>query len=478
MDDKTVTGLLERTAATAPEALALRSPARSLTYAALLAAARRQADGLRRAYPQLRAVVIWLTDPVATVELVMACALAGAIAVPVEPSGHPTEVLSLLGYAGAQAVVTDRGELLPGAPVLDPQQLGEATSTGPLLPPPEVTRDTPALLAHTSGTTGQPKRVLLSHGSLVSGPHTQLASVLDPGVPGLLLTPVAFALGFFSVFAAISARCPVIWPPATAGPALLMEFIRQERPAWVCGPPHALEALAALQSPPEDRSSLKFVLVGGAPVAPGRWPQLVEGLAPAQVYSVYGLTEASGVTLANLGELMSRPGTAGQLLPGVEVRIVDEDGQEVPAGAVGELWVRTEANMLGYLGRPEATASTMSPDGFVRTGDLARQDEEGFLYIVGRRKRMILCGGLSIYAEQVESVILGHPEVAAAVVVSAPDPVLGEVPRALVETRPGSRLTGPELLEYCLTALGPARLPRSIEFVSSLLRGPTGKIRA
>jgi long-chain acyl-CoA synthetase len=190
----------------------------------------------------------------------------------------------------------------------------------------------------------------------------------------------------------------------------------------------------------------------------------------------YGLTEASPVVSIERPGASRREGACGLTLPGMETRVVDADGKDVPPGELGELVVRGRNVMKGYFEMPEATAKAIV-DGWLHTGDLMRKDADGHLYMVDRLKHMIICGGYNIYPKEIESVLHEHPAVLECALVGIPDPVKGEIPKACIVLREGYRATAEEIEAFCRRSLAAYKVPRVVEFMTSLPRTATGKIR-
>lgn len=188
-----------------------------------------------------------------------------------------------------------------------------------------------------------------------------------------------------------------------------------------------------------------------------------------------GPTECAPVTTVNPPEGVRKPGSIGLPLPGVEVRIFDDEDREVPAETVGEIVVQGENVMLGYRNQPEATAEAMK-GGWYHTGDLGRMDADGYVYIVDRKKDMLIVGGFNVYPREVEEVLYTHPDVADAAVIGAPDERRGEAVVAVVVLKPGAQATGRELIRYCRERLANYKVPRHVLFRDALPRGGTGKV--
>jgi len=229
----------------------------------------------------------------------------------------------------------------------------------------------------------------------------------------------------------------------------------------------------AAQTPPV-RSSLRFCVSGGASL-PVEVLRRFEKAFQVTIYEGYGLTECSPVCVENPYGRPTKPGSIGVPIPGFEARIVDERDRDVPRGEVGELIVRGPGVMKGYLNQPEATAETLK-GGWLHTGDLARQDEDGYIYIVDRKKEMIIRGGYNVYPREIEEVLYSHPAVLEAAVVGAPHADLGEEVAAVIVPRPGASPTADEIRAYVKERVAPYKYPRVVRFVPELPKTNTGKI--
>jgi acyl-CoA synthetase (AMP-forming)/AMP-acid ligase II len=256
-----------------------------------------------------------------------------------------------------------------------------------------------------------------------------------------------------------------------------LEFVESERPMAVFLVPAMVQLLLGHpRFDAADLSSIQICSVGSAPLAPAAIDRLQERMPDASVSNNYGMTEAGSVyCLMPKGEAVRRPGSVGKPLPPAEVRCVDDEGEVVPPGTYGEVRLRIPGRQREYFDDPEATAEAWV-DGWLRTGDIGRLDEDGYLYIGGRAKDVIIRGGSNIYAVDVENTILSHPAVAEVAVVGIPHEVLGEDVAAVVAFRPGQEVDGEELREHCLVSLAGYKVPRRWEFVAELPRNPTGKV--
>src|SRR5437588_5756710 len=234
---------------------------------------------------------------------------------------------------------------------------------------------------------------------------------------------------------------------------------------------------ALLQFPPDmpvDFSSVRICVSGGAPM-PVSMMQAFEHKFDTIIIEGDGPTECSPVTSVNPPRGVRKPGSVGLPLQGVEMKIFDDEDRELPTGEVGEIVVRGENVMLGYHNQPEETAAAMK-NGWYHTGDLGKVDEDGYFYIVDRKKDMLLVGGFNVYPREVEEVLYTHPAVADAAVIGAPDPLRGEEVVAVISLKPGTQVTERELMHFCREQLANYKVPRRIIFRESLPRGGTGKV--
>ncbi|HEX4217926.1 MAG TPA: AMP-binding protein, partial [Acidimicrobiales bacterium] len=254
-------------------------------------------------------------------------------------------------------------------------------------------------------------------------------------------------------------------------------FVQSEHPLAVFLVPAMVQLLVSHpRFDDADLSSIRICSVGSAPLAPAAIDRLQERMPDAAVSNNYGMTEAGSVyCLMPKGEAVRRPGSVGKPLPPAEVRCVDADGEAVPAGTYGDVRLRIPGRPREYFDDPDATAAAWV-DGWLRTGDIGRLDEDGYLYIGGRAKDVIIRGGGNIHAVDVEHVILTHPAVAEVAVIGVPHDVLGEDVAAVVALRPGQDVDGEALRHHCLASLASYKVPRRWEFVPELPRNPAGKV--
>ena len=232
--------------------------------------------------------------------------------------------------------------------------------------------------------------------------------------------------------------------------------------------------------------ALKTYTYGAAPMPPPLLRAAMEAWPDTDFIQVYGLTEVSGVATHLLPEdhrtavssgHPERLVSAGRPIPGVEVRIVDPESlEDLPIGEHGEIWLRTEQLMKGFLGKPDETAAVITDDGWFRTGDMGKVDAEGFVFVEDRLKDMIISGGENIYSPEVERVLAEHPAVMECAIIGVPDDTWGETVKAVVALKPDTSATEDEIIEYCREHLAHFKCPKSVDIVEALPRNPTGKI--
>ncbi|HVM51664.1 MAG TPA: AMP-binding protein [Acidimicrobiales bacterium] len=401
--------------------------------------------------------------------------------------------LPALGLAGA-IVAKATGELGPGLERWE-DVLGEVPADADVtLPAVDLGPDDLATIFYTSGTTGRPKGALGTHRNICSnllslvfanarrGLRTDkpAAPDADPGAQNTYLLSVPFfhATGCHSVLVANLAFGGKIvimhkWDPERA-----LELIERERVTTFGGVPAMVwQVLESPSFDKRDTSSVKSIGYGGAP-APPELVRRIEAMFPGRSPSNgYGLTETSSVTTMNAGDdYLAKPDSVGVPVAVCEVKVVDPDGNEVPTGEVGELWIRGPNVVKGYWNKPEATAAAFG-DGWFRSGDGARVDEEGFVYIVDRIKDMVIRGGENVYCAEVEAAIFEHPEVSDVAVIGVPHHTLGEEVGAVVLRTPGSSLTAEALQAHVRERLAAFKVPAHVFFRDDALpRNPQGKV--
>ena len=485
---------------------ALRRPAHpavvcgatSLDYAALAKSVRQVAGGLRRlGIGAGDRVLVHLPNGVEFAQALYAVFSLGAIAVPVNTRLTSRELEHFFGdarpaaaiyHASGRANVHAGLRLVPGcrAVAVGGAATGETAFEALAASAAETLPETPSdpddcLILYTSGTTGAPKGAILTHANMV------VQNVLMHGTEWgigredryLVVTPLAHRAGVSRLFNALGLGGTLVILEKF-DPAAAIDAIERERITVTGLVPTAIRMmLPELRKAPARCDSLRRIIVATEAFPVPLKQELLALLPRAEIHSVFGSTEALVTNLSH-AEQFTHPASVGRPIPGVEVRLVDEAGREVPEGEVGELAVRSGppgrfATLRAYFGRPEETAAAIR-DGWFHTGDLARRDAEGYLYIVDRKKDMVISGGFNIYSKEVEAALGTHPSVAEAAVIGVPDDTYGEAVAAFVELAGRAAPDAQALIEHCRTQLAGYKKPKHVFFVDALPRNSTGKV--
>jgi acyl-CoA synthetase (AMP-forming)/AMP-acid ligase II len=355
--------------------------------------------------------------------------------------------------------------------------------SGPVGRGDDVEPDDVCLVMYSSGTTGRPKGVMLTHRNMVS--HTLNAHEgweFEPGDKSMVSMPLFHVGGSSYVMFGIHDGIPSVMTRDPDGTSLAGAIMKGANRTFLV--PAVLAQV--LQAGPEAVKlfgALKTYTYGAAPMPAPLLRAAMEAWPDTDFIHVYGLTEVAGVATHLLPDAHRDPDhperrvSAGRPLPGCELRIVDPATlEDVPVGEHGEIWLRTAQLMKGFLNQPEETAKVITGDGWFRTGDMGRVDDEGFVFVEDRIKDMIISGGENVYSPEVERVLAEHPAVMEVAVIGVPDDRWGESVKAVVALRPGAAATGDELIGWCRESLARFKCPKSVDIIESLPRNPTGKI--
>ncbi|HLA85519.1 MAG TPA: AMP-binding protein [Thermoguttaceae bacterium] len=509
---------LEQTALKLPDKTALVQGGRRMTYAEL----DRQANQLAHALQSLGVrrgdrVVIHLGNEIETIVSLFAVLKAAGVFVMVNPTTKATKLAYLLDNSGAAAVIVQARRLDALGPTLAQREhlrsvvtVGRGVATEPagrqtwsmemlltrhaadVTPPttPTIDLDLAALL-YTSGSSGEPKGVMVTHRNMISAAEsitTYLENTEDDVLFNLL--PLSFSYGLYQPLMAAKFGGTVVLEQSLAYPHAVLAKLVQERATGLPLVPTMAALLLQLDLEKYDLSSLRYITSAGAALP----IEHLEGLryvAPgAKIFVMYGQTECARAAYLPPDQLDQRPTSVGRGMPNQEVAVVDEHGERVEPGETGELVIRGSHVMKGYWEMPEATAATLRPGPFdddrpvLWTGDLFRIDEEGYLYFVARKDDVIKCRGEKVSPREVEDVLYRHPSVAEAAVIGVRDDVWGEAVKAFVVLRPDdetSQETDEEtdkqaLLRHCAEHLEDYMVPREIEFREELPKSDNGKI--
>ncbi|MCX5406485.1 FadD3 family acyl-CoA ligase [Streptomyces sp. NBC_00335] len=343
-----------------------------------------------------------------------------------------------------------------------------------------IPADAPSDIIFTSGTTGSPKGAVISHAQSLRCYEvwSELAGLRE-GDRYLIVNPFFHTFGYKAGVIACLMRGATMVPQPVFNVDTVLANIAAERISVLPGPPTLHQSL--LDHPQRDHhdlSALRLVVTGAA-VVPLQLVERLRGeLHIGTVLTAYGLSEASGiVTMCRRGdpaEIIAS--TSGRAIPGTEVRIVDQDGGPQPTGRAGEVWVRGHHVMRGYFEDPVETAEAITPEGWLRTGDVGVLDAAGNLRITDRIKDMFIVGGFNAYPAEIEQLLGLHPDIADVAVVGIPDARLGEVGKAYAVRRPGAVLTADDLIAWSRREMANYKVPREVEFVSELPRNASGKV--
>jgi len=454
-------------------------------------------------------VAIYLSNRAEFGVAFMGIVKAGAIAITLNPRLSAAEVAYILADATPRAVIIEnetRDTLARASAALDragasmdrasavlrvcvdePCAQGEVAFSaligegGMLLPeiPPEFDDCT---ISYTSGTTGKPKGAIITQANYIM--LAAYVNALQWGLSSadriLATTPLAHRSAFQRLMNMICAGASLVVmqrfdPKETAR-------VIEEEGITLMGmvPTVGRMLLPEMEAAPERFRTLRAAVVTGEAFPVEVKQRLLRVLPHLQLHSFFAMTEVGAITNLGPAEQFAKGKSVGRVNPGIELKLIDDRGAQVAAGEVGEILVRSGPaggylTMRGYFNNPQATAETIE-DGWVRTGDLGRFDAEGYLYIVDRKKDMVLSGGYNIYSKEVEAAILELPEVQDVAVVGVPDALYGEAVAAFVETRPGAALAAERIIEHCRERIASYKKPRHVCFVDSLPRSSTGKV--
>jgi fatty-acyl-CoA synthase len=480
------------------EAIALRFKGRTVTWSELGRRVAALADALsRRGVRFGDRVLILMFNRAEYIESLMAITKLGAIGVPVNFRLTPLEIAYLVTDCQAHVVITELG-LVPVArsvrgldPILatiivadtdtDEAILGYEdllAEDGPAHTPVDVPNDTPALIMYTSGTTGQPKGAVLTHtnltGQVISAIATNGAD-LSHGVE-FVGVPLFHIAGLSGALVGLWLGLPtVLYPTGAFEPGKLLDVIAAEKVTSLFLVPAQWQAMCAVQRAQPRDIRLRLLLWGAAPASDSLLQEMAEVFPSVPILGAFGQTEMSPTTCVLLGDDAVRKfGSVGKVIPTVSARIVDDDMNDVPIGSIGEIVYRAPTLMAGYWNNPGATAEAFA-DGWFHSGDLVRQDEEGYIWVVDRKKDMIISGGENIYSSELENVLASHPAIVEVTVIGRADQKWGEVPVAVAAVT-DSGLTLSDFDEFLNERLARYKHPKALEIVEALPRNAAGKV--
>ncbi len=409
---------------------------------------------------------------------------AGGKVVPINPALGPEEIRYVIEDACIPLLLHPEGikANLPGARVpllrrdgvaLDATRIDAALQTNPPRFPDDIT--TVAACIYTSGTTGRPKGALLTHAAIMHNARMCAHGLGSRDGEECLVT----VLPLFHAFSASACLMHAVWTGARLilleqfQPHEILNLMARCKATVFLGVPAMYAVLANAQDTPEI-PSWRLCVSGGAPL-----PMAVSDAFTAKfgmpIHEGDGPTECGPATSINPVDGVAKVGTIGLPLCDVEMKIVDEENNELPDNTVGEIVVRSPSNFIGYLNQPEETAKTLV-NAWVHTGDLGTRDDDGYFSIVDRKKDMLIVGGLNVYPREVEEYIHDHPAIAEAAVIGAPDDIRGQIPAAFVALKEGKSLTLADLKSFLRKRIAGYKIPRQLHILDALPRSATGKI--
>ena len=390
----------------------------------------------------------------------------------VEPSAYDAwSRIATQTRDAVRVVVGTEGHGIEGAFTIDEFLSGEAA------PVVDVEPAHPAVYMFTSGTAGSPKAAVLTHNNLaVNIRQANVAEHIGPADVVYGVLPLFHIFGLNVVIGTTLAGGGCLVLVQRFDPVATMETIHERGVTVLPGAPSLWAALGQLEhDSPHVFDSVRLALSGAAKL-PEQISQSFSARFGLHIQEGYGLTEASPVVTTSIG-MEWTPGSIGRPVPGIELRLVDDNGEDVLVGDAGEIWIRGENVFAGYLHDAEATARVLTRDGWLRTGDIAVVDDAGHLYMVDRAKDLIIVSGFNVYPAEVEGVLADHPDVAEVAVVGTTHPHTGEAVRAYVVSRNGVHLDEDALVDYCRTKLARYKCPSKILFVDALPRNISGKVQ-
>lgn len=489
---------LERHAMMQPDAPALRFVGNTMTWADL----RRRVAALAGALSGRGVgfgdrVMILMLNRTEFVESVLAANMIGAIAVPLNFRLTPTEIAVLVEDCVAHVMLTEAA-LAPVAigvrniqPLLSVIVVAGGSSqdsvfgyedllneAGDVHEPVDIPNDSPALIMYTSGTTGRPKGAVLTHANLTGQAMTALytsgANInSDVGFVGVPLFHIA---GIGNMLTGLLLGLPtVIYPLGAFDPGQLLDVLEAEKVTGIFLVPAQWQAVYTEQQARPRDLRLRVLSWGAAPAPDALLRQMSATFPETQILAAFGQTEMSPVTCMLLGEdAIAKRGSVGRVIPTVAARVVDQNMNDVPVGEVGEIVYRAPTLMSCYWNNPEATAEAFA-GGWFHSGDLVRMDSDGYVWVVDRKKDMIISGGENIYCAELENVLASHPDIAEVAVIGRADEKWGEVPIAVAAVT-NDDLRIEDLGEFLTDRLARYKHPKALEIVDALPRNPAGKV--
>lgn len=482
---------LRRSAGKFPLKIAAKDRYGQITYGELNGRVNQLAHGLLSiGLRKGDAVAVSVGNRIEHLEIIFAAAKIGALAIPLDIKWKALELASVLSAFEPGFIVFQEdvaGEFAKAGSLKDLSfikavSLSADRSYGGLMasqstdePSVNVNEDDPFAVMLTSGTTGFPKGCLTTHRTIVF--HC-INNAIEKGLgahdKALLSSPIYFNAGRSFTLGIIYFGGTMILHERFDAEQVL-HAIESEKVTYIGAVPTMCERmLHVLEARKYDTSSLRCLAITGGKVHPAVLERLKQELTP-NIYRTYASTDSGQMAISKPGDMDAKPSSAGRPVWCVDLRIVDDNNRPVAVGEVGEIICQSPLATHGYYKNPEATHASFR-DGWFYTGDLGYFDEEGFLFVAGRKKDMVKSGGISIYPLEIESVIYSHPDILEAAVIGVPDPEWGEAVKAVVVLKPGAEMTGDALIGFCRERLSAYKIPKSAEFRAALPHTEIGKV--
>jgi acyl-CoA synthetase (AMP-forming)/AMP-acid ligase II len=482
---------LRRSAGKFPLKIAAKDRYRQISYGELNARVNQLARGLLAlGLRKGDAVAISVGNRIEHLEIIFAAAKLGALAIPLDIKWKALELASVLSAFEPRFIVLQedcaqefaKARSLKDLSLIKPVSLSADRSYGGVMtgqssdePNADVNEDDPFAVMLTSGTTGFPKGCLTTHRTFVF--HC-INNAIEKGLgahdTALLSSPIYFNAGrSFTLGILYFGGTIILHERFEAEQAL--GTIESEKVTYVGAVPTMCERmLHVLEARKYDTSSLRCLAITGGKIHPAVLERLKREITP-NIYRTYASTDSGQMAISKPNDMDAKPSSAGRPVWCVDLRIVDDDNRPVPVGEVGEIICQSPLATHGYYKNPQATEASFR-NGWFYTGDLGYFDEEGFLFVAGRKKDMVKSGGISIYPLEIESIIYSHPDILEAAVIGVPDPEWGEAVKALVVLKPRAELTSEALINFCKEQLSAYKVPKSVEFRASLPHTEVGKV--
>jgi long-chain acyl-CoA synthetase len=411
--------------------------------------------------------------------------LAGKCVVPINFLLGERETAHVIADSGIDTVITIpqlAGKLAnSGLKVIDILETLKTLVAAPVSasppPMPNPKADDLAVLMYTSGTSALPKGVMLTYGNLKSDVDAAIQHAKLEGKHRFLgIIPLFHSTGLLGTLLAPMTLGSMVVYIARFSPVATLNAIKEHQVSLVIAVPSMYAALGRLKSAVAEDFKNVYALISGGEPLPAAVRELFKERFDVPIYEGYGLTETIGPIAFNVPGF-NHPGSVGRLIPGAEVKTVDDSGNDLPAGETGEILMRGPMIMKGYHNLPKETANAITADGFFKSGDMGRVDPDGYLHITGRKKELIIVAGEKAVPREIEEVLMKHPKVADAAVVGKKDASRGEVVVAFVIPHENQTVTSDELRDFCRSQnLAQWKCPREVTIVTDLPRSPTGKV--